>query len=385
MNHRSSMSTFFLNMLLLCGVTAASPSGPTAISEKITSRSLPSIFQAWNPAENIPNEDTTTTQARHDLLFHAPDFFGLRWDTTPVGLSTEFTADSIIAGKKKRAELISLNPSIVLLCEIRYRDAHRSHLPDDSRWWMRDPDGQPVIGWEEGQYLLLDFLNPHFRKQVAAQAKAAMESGVFDGIFLDWWQDDQGRLNLIREIRAAIGEDALVLANANDRKSPLTAKFINGHFMECYRSESAEDWKRIEETLAWSEIHLRQPRINCLEIWYKSSRGELPRMRAATALSLVKSDGYVLFADPNPLPTPDHLHNWYPFWDAPLGKATGPGVARSDGATMRSFEKGHVVYNPPGGKTVTVRFEKIHRRQSSGEISMVHEIQPHDGEIFLLP
>ena len=44
-------------------------------------------------------------------------------------------------------------------------------------------------------------------------------------------------------------------------------------------------------------------------------------MRVATTLALTHSDGYVLYADPNPLKTPDHLHDWYPFWDAQAGQA----------------------------------------------------------------
>jgi hypothetical protein len=40
--------------------------------------------------------------------------------------------------------------------------------------------------------------------------------------------------------------------------------------------------------------------------------------------ALVFSNGYALFSDPNSLPTPDHLHDWYPFWDKSLGKPAGP-------------------------------------------------------------
>ena len=31
-------------------------------------------------------------------------------------------------------------------------------------------------------------------------------------------------------------------------------------------------------------------------------------------------NGYVLFGDDNAIPAPDHLHNWYDFWDAELGQ-----------------------------------------------------------------
>ncbi|MBL6764337.1 MAG: hypothetical protein ISQ14_05225 [Verrucomicrobiae bacterium] len=350
--------------------------------DRIARRDFPSVFQAWNPAENVANESQLETEARHDLIFHAADFFGLRWDTEPQGASTRFTADSVKHANQRRTNLLKLNPHIVLLCEIRYRDAHRSFLPSGSDWWLRDPAGKPVIGWEEGGYFLLDFSNPAFRTQVAARAKAAVDSGVFDGVFLDWWEEDEARILLLKEIRAAIGEDALILANANDRNSPKSAAYINGHFMECYRSRNATDWERIESSLTWAETYLRKPRINCLETWYSNSREDLHLMRATTALGLTRSDGFVLFSDPNPLPSPDHLHDWYPFWDAKLGKPLSPGERRGDGSILRKFTKGYAIYNPPGQST-TVRFAKPHRRQSTGHMAMSHEIAPLDGEIFI--
>ena len=116
----------------------------------------------------------------------------------------------------------------MLLVEIRYRDAHKSYLPEGHSWWRRDSQGNIVAGWKEGGYIQLDFGQAAFRKQVALQAKAAIASGVVDGIMLDWWQDDEERLALVKTIRARIGEGALILANANDRKTPKTAPFING-------------------------------------------------------------------------------------------------------------------------------------------------------------
>ena len=116
--------------------------------------------------------------------------------------------------------------------------------------------------------------------------------------------------------------------------------------MECTESKTAQDWQRIADTLAWAKAHLRQPRINCLETWYHQSRDDLNLMRATTTLALTHSDGYCLFSDPNPLPTPDHLHDWYSFWNKSLGRPVGKGNANSDGTVRREFENGTVVYNP---------------------------------------
>jgi hypothetical protein len=346
---------------------------------------FPSVFQAWNPADNLPNEDHWTTLARHDLVFHAPSFFGLQWNASTLGTATGFTPESIAAARALRQRLLAKNPHLVLIAEIRYRDAPRSYLPSDSPWWKRDRDGKFVLGWEEGGYILLDLANPEFQAQVAKQAQAAVQSGVFDGVMLDWWQDDPDRLALIKKVRAAIGNDALILCNANDHTTPLTAPYVNGYFMECYRSKTAEDWQRIAETLAWAETHLRAPRIDCLETWYHTSRQDLDLMRATTALSLTTSNGYCLFSDPNPLPTPDHLHDWYPFWDKSLGVPSAPGAKFPDGTIRRVFTQGTVVYNPLGNALCTLTFPEERRSLATGLTSRTHTLHAPDGDIFLLP
>jgi len=282
-----------------------------------------------------------------------------------------------------RQKLLELNPNLVLIAEIRYRDAHRSFLPENHPWWMRDEQGQIVKGWAEGGFLRLDYRNPALRRQVAQRAKAVIESGVADGILLDWWHEDDDRLALIREMRAAIGDEPLVIANTNDRTAPRTAPYINGFFMECYRSETAEDWQRIVRTLVWAEEHLRRPHVNCVEVWYHNSRRDLNLMRAVTSLTLTHSNGYCLFSDPNPLPTPDHLHDWYPFWDRSLGRAAGRMIRRNDGATQREFDKGTVVYNPMGNSSVAIAFDEIHISCATGRRGLTHTLSPCDGDIYL--
>ena len=190
-------------------------------------------------------------------MWHDARFFRLKWNNQHLGLADGFIPESIEAAKAYRRKLLALNPNLVLIAEIRYRDAHKSYLPDGHPWWLRDKQGRIVAGWEEGGFLCLDLHNPEFRRQVARQAKAAVASGVVDGIMLDWWADDADRLALVKEVREAIGNDALIICNANDRTTPQTAPYINGYFMECYRSKTAQDWKRIADTLVWAEQHLR--------------------------------------------------------------------------------------------------------------------------------
>lgn len=190
--------------------------------ERIQSRSFPSIFQAWNRADNLSDEPQHVTVARHDLIWHSPNFFGLEWNNRVTGLADGLTPRSIMRAREFRQKLLELNPNMILIAEIRYRDAHRRYLPESHDWWLRDERGKIVPGWQEGRFMCLDFHNPDFRARVAKQAAATVATGVVDGVILDWWRDDPSRLALVREVRAAVGQDALIIANPNDRKTPQT-------------------------------------------------------------------------------------------------------------------------------------------------------------------
>lgn len=240
-------------------------------------------------------------------------------------------------------------------------------------------------GWSEGEFSKLDFQNPEYRQHVASRIQAVVQSDVVDGVMLDWWRDDDDRLDLIQRVRELVGDEILILANSNDRKTPRTAPYINGYFMECTRSKSPQDWERIADTLRWAEEHLKPPHINCLETWFHESRNDLHLMRATTTLSLVASNGYCLFSDPNPLPTPDHLHNWYDFWGKSLGKPVSDSSTKSDGSVIREFENGIAVYNPMGNVDITVRFDEAWTSVSSNQSSSMFSIPPGDGDILLKP
>ena len=359
------------------------------LARRIAERGFPSVFQAWSPADEPKGIPAEAMLARHDLIFEGPEFFGLRWSRQPMGLADGFTPESIEAAKKRRAELLTRNPNTVLIAEIRYRDAHTSYLPENHAWWKRDKTGKRAPGWEEGGYWLLDFASPAFRGQVAVQAKAAVVSGVLDGVMLDWWIDDEERVALAKAVREAIGPNALILANANDRQTPRTAPLINGFFMECYRSKTPGDWRRIAQTLEWAQKNLRQPRINCVESWYHKSRDDRQLMRLVSTLTLCLSDGYCLFSDPNDLPTPDHRHRWYDFWNKSLGKplerGTPLGMAEKEHPLgwYRDFDKGRVVCVLPDAKSFEIQLDVPHKSAATGKISKTHTISPGDGDLLL--
>ena len=373
----------WLLLPLLFSQTCRLLAGDCPVAQRIESRSFPSVFQAWNGAAPARGQRDSDMLPRHDLAFLHPGNLGLVSTNSLEGMAIGFTAGSLDSARRKRAELLALNSNLVLLAEVRYRDAPKGFLPEDSPWWKRDDQGQFIVGWAEGGYRLLDVQSTNWHTQVAKRAQALMQSGVFDGVMLDWWIDDDARASLIQQVREAIGPDALILVNANDRVIPRTAPYVNGLFMECYRSKTPEDWQRISATLRWAESNLRAPRINCVETWFHQSRDDLALMRAVTTLTLTQSDGYCLFADPNDLPTPDHMHDWYPFWDRRLERPKGRGLQRADGAWERAYSGGDVVYNPLGNQRIGVKFDRPKRSRATGHLDTAHVIAPGDGDIFL--
>lgn len=321
--------------------------------------------------------------ALHDLAFLHPSQLGLKSEQEFEGIAFNFSPDSITAARAHRAKLLAGNPQLILLAEIRYRDAPKGFIPETAPWWKRDAGGKFILGWAEGGYRLLDVAQDDWQVQVARRAKAVMDTGVFDGVMLDWWNDDASRVRLVRHVREAIGDDALILVNANDQQISNTARYVNGLFMECYRTATPADWNRISETLRWAETHLRAPQVNCVETWYHHSRQDFGLMRAVTTLALTQSDGYCLFADPDDLPTPDHLHDWYDFWDKGLGRPQKAGFKRPDGAWERIFAHGTVIYNPAGNPPVTAHFDSPHLSRATGRTETKHTVPENDGDIFL--
>ena len=423
-------------------------------------RNYPSIFQAWNSIENRPDEDELHRLAQHDLAFaHPYTLLRTSWNISEEqpysGLATDLNPNQLNVARQRKEELLSLNPHLLLLVEIRYRDAkylsqeNEAHVenwwgvgfyPPDSPYWLKDSNDKPIVGWGEDTNgdrkidendtvlnYLIDFTNPEVQDLIVNQAVALDTSGLFDGIMLDWWNEDyatspigvddwsdtiltresesEARLSILRKIREQVDDDFLILVNANTRQIPKSARYVNGIFMECYKTEydqgySLDQILQMEKTLLWAEQHLRAPRINCLEGWRvvrdymgnlntriieRNSEENQQWMRMITTLSLTHSDGYVLFGDDNAIPTPDHLHNWYEFWNADLGQPiqeNGVQYREITGLFVREFENGWTVYNRSGTKQ-TVTFNAPVISINSSERQLHHQIPDFDGEIFL--
>ena len=383
--------------------------GQKSVSQRVQDRDFPSVFQAWygiDMPEKYPTktlEQRLSVASKHDILWEEPlsqlgekvDLvLGLVWDHKNHGLASSFTKESLELAKENKRKLLEKNPNMVLLFEIRWRDAPSTFLPDDSPWWKRNDKGEIIKGWLGGwvPFYMLNYENEEFQDNVARQAKIALESGVYDGIMLDW----SGHEQITRKIRKAIGKEGLIIVNLHDDIDD-AEKFkdvINGSFMELNpRDESSNtakggkeernlrNWDNIRDALLWFEKEFQEPRINCLEIW--GDRKDVARMRATTTLGLTHSNGYVLYADPNPLPTPDHYHDWYPFWDVNLGKPKRDIKKLSNGAYQRVFDNGIVIYNHYKNGKVYIKFKNKMKSAATGKISDSFVIDDRDGDIFL--
>ena len=402
-----NLRIFVVALLLIPGgnvaALVAADNGLDTVAARITEHGFPSIFEAWSAVENLRERNNSTvplssreshmaSEARHDLYWGGWQQLGLR---LPDGqkyalLSPVFTPESIQVALRNRATLLAANPNIVILGEVHYHAAQPNFLPPESPFWIRDADFENnKLGKIYGTRLLA-MGNPEFQDKLAAFCAALVNSGVYDGCMLDGWHDDDdasARIGLIRKMRSAVGEKAILLGNVNGRLPTRTASYLNGMYMEGLYSRFFPDWHLAAANLLWGERNLRKPALTALEGWWTSGRDQYPLMRQVTTLSLVFSNGYVLFSDPNSLPTGDHLHDWYPFWDKSLGRPAGP-LATLDrpnlsGAYTRRFDKGEVVFNPPSNHPVTVHFDQPHRSAATNAAGQSFTVASGDGDLFL--
>ena len=393
------------------------------IEGRIENRNFPSIFQAWGG--EIINRPTLSREDRlvhHDLYWRGPGLFGLHWQETSQGYQL---MGNIGQAKQRRDALLAKNPNMLFLSEIRLRDAGYTQYPEDWPYWLRDEEGNLVGNAElTDSVFLIDFTQPGAQDIVVQQAIAVVKCGLFDGIFIDWW--NEGRLtlaspdwsvhystpaeeleikiSLLKRIRAQVPDDFLILSNNNRSKLPFSAPYMNGSFMETFRDRvngrreyTREGIIEIEDALIWLEANMKEPQINCLEGWgipteAPDSPDNQRWMRLFTTMNLTLSNGYVLYnvgwdrSKPNP---PNHRHYWHSFWDADLGQPVGPTTHRYqediEGLYIREFTNGWAVYNRNGqAQTITLPSSATPvSDRGSTAASITHLLPDLDGEIYL--
>ena len=383
------------------------PSFP--VSDRINGKKFPAVFAAWggigwSPVQNLPELSDIEHITLHDLYFSSLMFTGELIETNS-GIKV---VGNLEEARQEREAFLTLNPNMIFLTELRMRDAFPDkYYHEDYPYWLRNEMGNRVEGWP-GTFLL-DFTHPRQQDIIVQQALAVAQCGLYDGIFLDWWNEDYPVLSddwskndyrgseaeqrardiIIQRIRASVDDDFLIIVNANRRKIPRTGWAINGTFMETLRDHDGgytyEGLVEIESTLLWAEENLREPRVNCLEGWgIPTESPDSPRnlrwMRVFTTMSLTHSDGYVLYNDGM-----QHEHYWYDFWDADLGQPVGEKVhlyENREGLFIREFTNGWAVYNR-SGKTQEISLLEQATGVESGLRNTLHTVSDLDGEIYL--
>ena len=417
-----------------------------SIMEKVETRSLPSITAPW--AEWLVNKHHLSygeMTASHDM-FWSPEF-GLRFQRTDEGVS--LVGDWIEAHRQQEA-LLDLNPNVILLLEVDMRgtDPNSPFLKElysgDDFPWLRDASGETILGAPAEQYtnLLIDFTHPIAQDIIVAQAVAAAESELWDGILFAHWNEKEvvlkdyrsyeaeqnARQSILQCIRDAVEDDFLIIVTGTGKLS-FGTPYINGIILysdrQDFRNHQIAGLIELESNLLWAEKNLREPRINYLQA--KGIASELPlsptnqqAMRCFTTLSLTHSDGYFLYTmgvdwgEQHPhddfywnypykrtnwnywnqhtnshdtfLHAHGDAHYWYDFWDADLGHPLGKKgqlYLNREGLFIREFTKGWVIYNR-SGKTQRIQLpENVSGVASSRKNKRWHTVPDLDGEIFL--
>ena len=394
-----------------------------SIEDRLKNRTFPSIFAAFGKPTDMHTQISGLNHlspieqlALHDLTWRDP-YLGFGFFDTHEGWRLTGIVEE---AQEIREELLNHNPNMLLLVDIRVRDAWIGYYPEDFPYWIRDANGSPITE-PLGLYLLTDFTQPGMQDIIVEQAVAVAKCGLFDGIFFDWfaeeggavlvgtdpssWEDgyvgyeaeQQAKDTILRRIRAAVRDDFLIMVNTGRHKIPRRAWGINGVFLETLQDTRKglpvvegdpygyDGLKYIEETLRWAEGNLREPQVNCLQGWGTPNEPpDSPRnkrfMRVFTTMSLTHTDGYVLYGMDN-----SHQHIWHDFWDADLGRPVG---AKSqlyksiDGLFIREFTNGWAVYNR-SGEPQAISLPQVSSGVSSSKKDIIHLLPDLDGEIYL--
>jgi hypothetical protein len=363
----------------------------------------PRIFQDWFNVTNLPNETETQTVARHDIFWTTHNGFGWYWATNGDPYAGDYRSETLVYTAAQAYDIAALraaNPRIKILCQIQHYGARLDgdqrgdeHLPPNHAWWQRDSGGHLVpapLAGDAGVYLL-DQDNLDLRAHVANQAKALMDTGNFDGIMLDSCFPNTTYLyKLLTDIRAKIGENALIVVNVNWFKlNPTELSQINGILMENGRVGTGApqpSWATVQDALDHNEANVHSPKVNCLLDYYSTSPDnstDLQRMRALTALALTHSNGYVNFRSDT-----QSQYNWYdPFWSGhSLGvPITMTGQLWSTVSTYghrRDFKNGSAIWNSSGNQ-ITVTFSELRTSLATGQRATSFVLAGNDGGIYL--
>ena len=369
------------------------------VQERIENRSLPSIFLPWDDGilnrggdwwdDSIPYYERVVS---HDLWWRGVRF-ELSFRLTPEGYQI---AGNLAEAVGQREELLSANPNMLILVDLRQKYAPIDRFPENWFGWVRDENGNPMLVDEHDPHsqIQIDFRRPEVQDVIVQRALAVAKCGLYDGIMFDAWGGDD--FSVLRKIREGVPDNFLILFNTNRRKIPLSIPYINGGFMETFprvreNGYTRDDIIEIESNLIWYEVNAREPKINCLRgFGIGAEPPDSPNnrrwMRLFTTMGLTLSDGYALYTVGTIGGQKQfQKHIWHSFWDADLGQPVGQTAQRYrdiEGLYIREFTNGWAVYNRSGTAQIITLPQKA-QAVRSGLSNTEHAVPDLDGDIFL--
>ena len=402
----------------VCEIPPTLPS----VTERIETRSFPSIFQAWDDVVGLDHLTWEQRNILHDLHWHTRFEHQIQWNLTPdeptSGLATQL-AGPLDRAHEVRQRRLKQNPNMIFLGGFGIHADWSDAFPPDSDFWLRDKNGNIVR--KLGNEPMINFLKPEVQDLFIKRIIAFARCGLYDGIFLDGFNHNgtgfvgrhlfpftdeeiiQAQTHMLHEARKHIPNDFLIILNTNRSKATRYTQLVNGTYMETgqdYQGGYTYDGlKQIEITLLWSEQMFRYPQTNCLEGWGiptepPDSQDNRRWMRVFTTMSLTHSDGYVMYntgrgvvllPGSNDRWEPGHEHLWYPFWDADLGRPIGAkaqSYQNIEGLFIREFSNGWAVYNRSGNEQA-ITLPRTSTSVSSNKQDITHLLPDLDGEIYL--
>jgi hypothetical protein len=376
-------------------IVAIGTSGGYAESSDNPSRAFlkapsPRIAMLW---ASVRGDNSVESMAKHDLVMAGTGSLRLRYDGKPQGLADGFTPDSIAAARKRIAEIRTLNPDVVIIGDLLFYEYHDNWLPEDHPWWLRK-NGQRQQFWP-GTHRM-DWCNEEYRRHVVRQTVSLKETGV-DGVFYDNVRNEpQAWVPFLKEVREAVGDDFLILANAGYAvgEYDFAAPYLNGMMYESGWSHNRTQWDDCIAKMQHTQSLLRQPTISLIERFEEirsragwpgdSKRGQKPpadpqARRWSLCYALTIGDFYYLFSD-----NTSHRHDWYPEYDIKIGLPIAAGQRLNSHVWQRQYEKALVVVNLPGAAgPYEVKLDKPAKDSLTGGSSASFTIPPGDGRILL--
>ena len=374
---------------VVSGAAAAAADAGKAQAE-FTKTPYPRIAMLWAP---VRGDSSIESVARHDLIMAGFGGLGLRSSSEPKGLADGFARESVKVARERLTTIKRLNPDAVVLADLLFYEYPDSWLPENHPWWLRK-EGNREQFWP-GTHRM-NWNNVDYRKHVVKQTVALKEVGV-DGVFYDNLRNEPGAwVSLLKEVRAAVGDDFLILANAGYAVGTydFAAPYLNGMMYESGWSHKRTEWDDCIKKMQHTQTLLKEPKISLIERFEEirdragwpgdPRRGQKPEpdpaaRRWSLCFALIIGDFYYLFSD-----NTSHRHDWHREYDAKIGLPAGTGTRISSHVWQRHYEKALVVVNLPGSKGPhEVHLDHSVRDVFTGLAGTTFTIPPGDGRILV--